>query len=72
MLTAPNREIRDQFVRQANALLVRAKAKEQGLMPEMDALDADYKAQVAAGWMDWEDDTLLHLKMLRSHVRKAS
>ena len=41
-------------------------------MPEMDALDADYKAQVAAGWMDWEDDTLLHLKMLRSHVRKAS
>jgi len=71
-LTAPNREIRYQFVRRANALLVRAQAKEQGLMPEMDALDADYKAQAAAGWKDWEEETLLHLKMLRIHVGRVS
>jgi hypothetical protein len=54
-----------------NALLVRAKAREKGLMVEYEAIVGDYAGAKEAGWIDWEDEVSTHLRMLKGWIRRA-
>ena len=58
------------FVRRMNALLIRAKAGDAGVMDDYWAIKADLDTRVASGFVDWESDISHHLKMLKYWCEK--
>ncbi len=61
----------ESFAPRMNALLVRAQANEKGLMVEHAQIEADYIKAKESGWVDWEGETALHLRLLKYWINRA-
>ena len=63
--------IRNDFVRRMNALLARAQNGDAGVMDDFHLLQADFDARIAEGFVDWENDISILLKMLKYWCERA-
>jgi hypothetical protein len=63
--------IRNDFVRRMNVLLARAQKGDAGVMDDFRLIQADFDARVVEGFVDWENDISIHLKMLKYWCEQA-
>jgi hypothetical protein len=57
--------IRNDFARRMNTLLAQAQKGDAGVMDAFRLIQADFDARVVEGFVDWESEIAIHLKMLK-------